>query len=95
MAQAYLLPNHHPALQIVDAVLHDEMGGNPVHMRMGATVPVFGTLKNLLGVEVIALGFSGLSDNIHAPNEHVDLAMYHLGSRVYASFFERLPSVVL
>ena len=69
------------------------MGSAPIHMRMGATVPVLGMLKDLLGVEVISLGFSGISDNIHAPNEFVDLALYKLGPHVYARFFEHLGSL--
>ncbi|MHB1685587.1 MAG: dipeptidase [Bacilli bacterium] len=90
LADPYVVPSHHPALQAADTALQDEMGSAPVHMRMGATVPVLGMLKDLLGVEVISLGFSGISDNIHAPNEFVDLALYKLGPHVYARFFEQV-----
>ena len=89
-ADPYLIPAGHPALQVADQALRDEMGYTPVHFRMGATVPILGILKQRLGVEVVSLGFAGLSDNIHAPNESVSLTLYHLGPKVYARFLEVL-----
>ncbi len=71
-------------------MLRDEMGYAPVHFRMGATVPILGMLKQRFGVEVVPLGFSGLSDNIHAPDELVSLTLYNFGPKVYARFFEVL-----
>lgn len=92
-ADAYLIPSDHPVLQAASAALEDEMGGTPIHMRMGATVPILGMLKALLGVEVVSLGFSGLSDGMHAPNESEDLSLYKLGPKVYGRFFEHLLAV--
>lgn len=69
------------------------MGGHPIHMRIGATVPILGMLNGLLGIEVVSLGFSCLNDNIHAPNESQDLALYRAGSKVYGAFFNHVSHV--
>lgn len=88
LADPYLIPDTSPILRAADAALADIMGKQPIHMRMGATVPVLGMLHGLLAVDVVSLGFSGLSDHIHAPNESLDLALYRMGSRVYGAFFD-------
>lgn len=93
MADPYLLPEDHPATKAADAALQDVMGGHPMHMRMGATVPILGMLKELLGVEVLSLGFSGIRDGMHAPNESLDLSFYRLGAHVYARLFETLATL--
>ncbi|QSO52182.1 dipeptidase [Alicyclobacillus curvatus] len=89
-ADPYLLEENHPVLQAADAALKDATGASAIHIRMGATVPVLGILKDNIGVDTVSLGFSGLNDGMHAPNESVDVAGYHLGARVYAYFFEHL-----
>lgn len=89
-AEPYLIPDHSPILRAADAALANEMGRQPIHMRMGATVPILGMLHGLLGIDVVSLGFSGLNDRIHAPNESQDLALYSMGSRVYGSFFDQV-----
>ena len=89
-ADPYLMPETHPALKAADAALEEVKQAAPIHMRMGATVPVLGTFKNLLGVGMVSLGFSGLADGLHAPNESVDLVQFYSGGHIYCSFFEHL-----
>ncbi|QQE78345.1 dipeptidase [Alicyclobacillus sp. SO9] len=88
-AKAYTLSESHPALRAADEALKSEMKAAPVHVRMGAAIPILATFKAILGVDVVTMGF-GNGGNIHAPNEHQNLAMCYLGARTYARFFELL-----
>lgn len=92
-ADPYLIPDNSPILRAADAALGECMGNQPIHMRMGATVPILGMLHGLLGIDVVSLGFSGLDDRIHAPNESQDLTLYRVGSRVYGSFFDHASHI--
>ncbi|ASL62540.1 dipeptidase [Bacillus cereus] len=94
-ADPYLTPDNFPVLRAADAALTNVMGGQPMHMRMGLTVPILGMLHKLLGIEVVSLGFSGMNDNIHAPNESQDLALYRVGSKVFGAFFESASDIRL
>ncbi len=58
----------------------------PVFVRQGGSVPVVGSIKNLLGVDSLIMGFGLPDDNLHAPNEKFHLPNYFRGIETFIRF---------
>ena len=56
----------------------------------GASIPVVADLVQTAGAEVVGMGFGLTSDNIHAPNEHFDLARFKKGLWTIARIIQLL-----
>lgn len=71
-------------------------GREPVLIREGGSIPVVGSLKQILGVDTLLLGWGRNSDNLHSPNEHFHLEDFHRGTAASAALWETVsqPSVV-
>jgi acetylornithine deacetylase/succinyl-diaminopimelate desuccinylase-like protein len=71
-------------------------GRVPVLIREGGSIPVVGSLKQILGVDTLLLGWGRNSDNLHSPNEHFHLEDFHRGAAASAALWEAIgqPSVV-
>ena len=61
-------------------------GKKPFFRREGASVPVVGVIKELLGVDSIMLGFALPDDGIHGPNERQSLPVLFKGMEAYVHF---------
>lgn len=85
-----LTPADHPAVRAGLGALRDVYGIEPVTVRSGWSVPVVAILKRRLGIDSLLLGFGLPTDNAHAPNEHMDLEMFHRGIRTMVAFWPRL-----
>lgn len=48
----------------------------------GGSIPIIGMLKTVTGMDSLMLGMFTAADNLHAPNEGFDLAMFHKGTLV-------------
>jgi len=65
-------------------------GTEPVLIREGGSIPVVESLKRLLGVDTLLLGWGQNTDNLHGPNEHFSLADFHRGIRASARLWAEL-----
>ena len=87
-----LTPVDHPAVRAALDALRDVYAREPVTVRSGWSVPVTAILKRRLGLDSVLLGFGLPTDNVHAPNEHVDLTTFFRGVRTMAAFWPRLAA---
>ena len=59
---------------------------DPVFVRQGGSVPVVGSIKSILGVDSLLLGFGLPDDNLHAPNEKFHLPNFYKGIETFIRF---------
>jgi acetylornithine deacetylase/succinyl-diaminopimelate desuccinylase-like protein len=51
----------------------------PVYQRGGGSIPIVSHMQKILGLESVLSGFSLPEDNIHSPNERLDLDVFKKG----------------
>ena len=71
---------HSPYMAAANVAVREAFGVAPVMIREGGSIPVVGTLKTLLGVDTLLLGWGQNTDNLHSPNEHfsVEIGRAHV-----------------
>ena len=57
--------------------------------RDGGTIPALAYFQSILGVPATVFGF-GLGDHIHAPNERLNVDMYHLGREAWVRVLQQV-----
>ncbi len=57
----------HPLVQAATTVLRKTSGQEPVHVRLGATVPITAIFKETLGLDTLMFGFNLPDEDVHAP----------------------------
>lgn len=62
-------------------------GKTPIPTRDGGSIPIVALFKEVLGVDVVLLGFGLDSDAIHSPNEHYGLFNYYKGIETITMFY--------
>jgi acetylornithine deacetylase/succinyl-diaminopimelate desuccinylase-like protein len=87
---AIQLPHDSPALIKARAALATEWGKQPVLAGMGGSVPIVGDFKEVLGMDVLMVGFGLDDDRVHSPNEKYDLKSFHKGTRSWARILAAL-----
>ena len=70
-------PHVHAAL----AALQDEYGKPALLMGCGGSIPVVTSLRTILGVDSLLMGFGLDDDQVHSPNEKFEEACFHRGIR--------------
>ena len=61
---------------------------DPFFTREGGSIPVVADFQHLLGVDAILLGFGLPDDNLHAPNEKMDISQFRNGMQTTVHFLE-------
>lgn len=77
------------AVALADA-FESVWGKRPYFKREGGSVPVVGYMQKILGMESVLTGFGLPDDNLHAPNEKLDLPSWHAGTKALVHFFFNL-----
>ena len=67
-------------------------GTPPFFRREGGSIPVVKDMQNILGIESIITGFGLPDDNVHAPNEKMDLPSWYRGIDAIIHFFMNFNS---
>jgi acetylornithine deacetylase/succinyl-diaminopimelate desuccinylase-like protein len=88
--EAWLAPTDHPALRAAGRALERSFGKTPVFMREGGSIPVVATFDKMLKVPAVLLGIGLADDNLHAPNEKMDLDNFYKGNEAAAFLMEEL-----
>ena len=70
-----------PWVHAVQAVLRDEYGREPLLMGSGGSVPVVTSLRQVLGIDTLLMGFSLDDDQVHSPNEKFEQRCFQHGIR--------------
>ena len=70
-----------PHVRAALAALADEYGKPAVLMGSGGSIPVVTSLRSILGVDSLLMGFGLDDDQIHSPNEKFEETCFHHGIR--------------
>jgi acetylornithine deacetylase/succinyl-diaminopimelate desuccinylase-like protein len=70
-----------PWVRAVQAVLTEEYGRPAVLMGCGGSIPVVTSLREVLGIDSLLMGFGLDDDQVHSPNEKFEQRCFHHGIR--------------
>jgi acetylornithine deacetylase/succinyl-diaminopimelate desuccinylase-like protein len=70
-----------PHVRAALAALGDEYGKPALLMGSGGSIPVVTSLRSILGVDSLLMGFGLDDDQVHSPNEKFEEACFHHGIR--------------
>ena len=90
--EPWLTSIEHPALQAAGRALKRGFGRKPVFTREGGSIPVVATFDKMLKVPSVMLGIGLTDDNLHAPNEKLDLDNFYKGIQTAAFLMEELAA---
>lgn len=85
-----ITPLDHPAVRAAARALERAFGAAPLFTREGGSIPVVATLKDLLGIPTVLLGFALPDCHAHAPNERFDVDYFHQAIHTIAYLWEEL-----
>ncbi|MCO6415639.1 dipeptidase [Siccirubricoccus sp. KC 17139] len=78
------VPADSPWVQAARGALAAEYGRPAVLVGSGGSIPVVESLKRLLGLDSLLVGFGLNDDQVHSPNEKFELTCLHKGARSHA-----------
>jgi acetylornithine deacetylase/succinyl-diaminopimelate desuccinylase-like protein len=87
------VPTDSPYLQSALAGLKDEYATDALLIGCGGSIPAVGSIKDLLGIDSLLVGFGLEDDRVHSPNEKFELVCYHRGIRSNAAIMARLAEI--
>lgn len=90
LAYPGVTPVDHPVTAAAARALREGFGKEPAYVRSGGSIPIVSEFSRMLGVPVVMMGFSLATDNIHGPNEHLDLSQYRGAIRSLACLWDEL-----
>ena len=88
--EAWLAPTDHPAMLAASRAMQRAFGRKAVFVREGGSIPVVATFDKLLGVPCVLMGVGLQDDNLHAPNEKIDLDQFYRGIQAAVHLMEEL-----
>jgi acetylornithine deacetylase/succinyl-diaminopimelate desuccinylase-like protein len=92
-APGVVMPLDSPYLQAAAVAIETGFGRRPVFIREGGSIPIVNTFADVLGADVLLLGWGQNDDNPHSPNEKFSLDDYHRGIRASAALWQELARV--
>ena len=84
------IPTDSRWVQAARAALADEYGRPAVLMGSGGSIPVVESMRRLLGVDSLLMGFGLADDQVHSPNEKFEWVCFHHGLRSHARLLAKL-----
>ncbi len=79
-----------PAIRAAAAAYERVFGRAPVYTREGGGIPIVGVFQQALDIPIVLMGFGLPDDNLHAPNEKLDLGNFYRGIQTSIAFMEEL-----
>jgi acetylornithine deacetylase/succinyl-diaminopimelate desuccinylase-like protein len=79
-----------PVFEAASAALDEAFDRKPLLIREGGSIPIVPMFESLLDAPVILVGFGLPGANPHAPDEWLDLGVYHKGIAALVSMWGRL-----
>jgi len=90
--EPWLAPLDHPALAAAGRALKRAFGKKPVFVREGGSIPIITDFEKQLRVPAVLMGIGLPDDNLHAPNEKIDLDNFFGGIEASAWLMEELAT---
>ncbi len=75
-----------PGTRALVRAFEAEFGVAPLFKREGGSIPVVADMQAILGIDSVLTGFGLPDDNLHAPNEKLDLGVWQRGIRTLIHF---------
>jgi acetylornithine deacetylase/succinyl-diaminopimelate desuccinylase-like protein len=91
-APASTLSPDHPLVLAAETVLRNETGRQPVHVRLGASVPITAVFKEMLDIDTLMFGYNLPDEDVHAPNEFFRLKSIREGVRAWTLLLVELAN---
>ncbi|TWU16345.1 dipeptidase [Allorhodopirellula heiligendammensis] len=95
-----LKPDHGAAAMLADATspytiaaadaVESAFGVPPVMIREGGSIPILARFQEVLGCDVLLLGWGQNDDAAHSPNEKFSVADFHRGIRASAALWQAI-----
>lgn len=79
-----------PVFEAAAAALEASFGRKPVYVREGGSIPIVPLFEEIFRGPVLLLGFAPPGGNAHAPNEWMDLSVYHKGIETIARLYDEI-----
>jgi acetylornithine deacetylase/succinyl-diaminopimelate desuccinylase-like protein len=89
-ARPVVLHRREPALRCAARAYERGFGARPVLLRSGGTIPVVDSLRQVLGVPAVLMGFALPDDRMHAPDERFRLSNLARGALTAACFLDEV-----
>ena len=87
------VPDDSPWVRAARDVLGEEYGRPAVLMGSGGSIPVVSSLREVLGIDSLLMGFGLDDDQVHSPNEKFEQVCFHHGIRAHARLLGKLAGV--
>ncbi len=78
-----------PFAEAAMAAMEDVWGKSPVRIREGGSIPIVGTLHEVLEAPPLLMGFGLSDDRLHSPNEKFNVSQFVQGIRTTTRLLER------
>ena len=88
--EGWLADTGHVALQAAARAIKKAFGKTPVFTREGGSIPVVATFDRILRVPSVLMGIGLHDDNLHAPNEKIDLDNFFNGNEAAVYLMDEL-----
>jgi len=91
-APAVVVPTDNPYIEAAVETLAEVFGKRAVFVRSGGSIPVVTLFAEQLKTPVVMMGWGLPDDNLHAPNEKLNLGNFYKGIECTMRFFERVAA---
>ena len=88
---AVLANRNSMGVRIMENAFKTVFGKKPKFCRGGGSIPAIHMLQSALKVDSLLTGFSLPDDNMHGPNEKMDIPTWKRGTAAMIHFFQQLP----
>jgi acetylornithine deacetylase/succinyl-diaminopimelate desuccinylase-like protein len=88
-----LLSVKHPIMSAVSKAFQITWGKSPVFTRSGGTIPVVEQFQKNFQVPIVLMGFGLPDDDIHAPNEKMNLSQFFRGIETVVYFLKEYAQI--
>ena len=86
----YVTPFDHPVIQMAAKAYEKVYQAETAYIRGGGSIPIVAELDEILNVPVVLMGFGLPDENLHAPNEHLNLENFDKGVETLAHYYYML-----
>jgi len=81
-----------PWVKAAQAALAEEFGKPAILVGSGGSIPVVSSLKRVLGIDSLLMGFGLDDDQVHSPNEKFEQRCFHRGIRSHARLLAKFAA---
>jgi acetylornithine deacetylase/succinyl-diaminopimelate desuccinylase-like protein len=90
LASGIAVPTDSAPVAAAREALAEEFGRPAVLIGSGGSIPVVDSLKRILGIDTLLMGFGLDDDQVHSPNEKFEVECLRRGIRSHARLLAKL-----